>query len=87
MEEFSEAAVPWDALGVTIPKPSCQRMRSTPTSREGQALSDENGKTGWWASLVEVPISPHDSQGWLVSLAPGLTWNCLEFKPAKELFP
>lgn len=87
VEEFSEAAMPWDALGVTIPKPSCQRMRSTPTSREGQALSDENGKTGWWASLVEVPISPHDSQGWLVSLAPGLTWNCLEFKPAKELFP
>lgn len=83
----SSLKLPWDALEVTIPKPSCQRMRSTPTSREGQVLSEENGQTGWWACLVEVPISAHDSQGWPVSLAPGLTWNFPDFKSAEELFP
>lgn len=40
-EELSEAAMPWEALGVTIPKPPCQRMSSTPTSRDGQALRGE----------------------------------------------
>lgn len=84
-EELSKAAVPWGALGVTIPKPSCQRMRSTPTSREG-LFSDKNRNTGWWACLLEVPISPQDSQGWLVSPAPGLTWSCPDFKSAEKFF-
>lgn len=85
--ELSEAAILWEALGVTIPKPPCQRMRSTLTSGEGQALSDENRETDWWACSVEVPISPQDSQGWLLSLAPGLTRNYPDFKSAEKLFP
>lgn len=41
-EELSEAAMPWEALGVTIPKPPCQRMRSTPHQWRGSgALRQE----------------------------------------------
>lgn len=63
--KLSEATMPWEVLGATVPKGPqsqsipVQRVRSTSTSGEGQALAEENGKMGWWAPLLEAPVCPH----------------------------